>query len=117
MGPVELLRNKRSALIRDDEAILLLLLGQGEMRPHELREAAEMPERSFWRSLAACHRQYWVISVKTRPEGKKAGRGLKSIARLTPKGSAIVRKLLGEEAEEKCEVKSAKCQQPKAGSE
>jgi hypothetical protein len=95
MGPVELLRNKRSALVSDDEAILLLMLGQGEKRPHELREESRMPERSFWRCLAHCHRQAWVNSEKSRPLGKNAGRGFKTIVRLTPQGVAVVQKILG----------------------
>lgn len=96
MGPVELLRNKRNALVRDDEAILLLMLGQGEKRPHELRVDSGMPERSFWRCLSACRRQAWISSEKSRPTGEKVGRGWKSIVRLTPKGVGLVRKILGD---------------------
>lgn len=95
MGPVELLRNKRSALIRDDEAILLFLLGRGEKRPRDLRDASQMPERTFWRSLSTCHRQRWVASEKSRPIGKAVGRGLKTLVRLTPEGASIVRRMLG----------------------
>ena len=95
MGPVELLRNKRSALVSDDEAILLLMLGQGEKRPHELREESQLPERSFWRCLANCHRQTWVTSEKSRPQGKNTGRGWKTLVRLSPEGVTVVRKILG----------------------
>ncbi|QJE99105.1 hypothetical protein [Luteolibacter luteus] len=97
MGPVELLRNKRSALVSDDEAILLLTLGQGERRPHELRTESALPERTFWRCLSACHRHAWVTSEKCRPLGKQAGRGFKTIVRLSPEGARVVGKILGAE--------------------
>lgn len=99
MGPVDLLRNKRGALVSDDEAILLLTLGASTMRAHELREGCKMPERSFWRCLKACQRHGWLISEKTRPRGKDAGRGFKTIVRLNLKGATVLGRLLGEPAE------------------
>jgi hypothetical protein len=98
MGPVELLRNKRQVLVRDDEALLLLTIGQGVTRPHSLRDKAELPERSFWRAYSAITRAGWIEVVKSRPSGPGVGRGLVSICKLTGEGERIVRVLLGASA-------------------
>lgn len=95
MGPVDLLRNKRKALVRDDEAILLLALGSGPKRPHELFAHCQFPDRSFWRCLNRCHKYGWVESSKSHPTGKGVGPGLKSVVKITGEGERIIRCLCG----------------------
>lgn len=93
MSPAQLLRNKRNALLRDDEAILLLLIGKAERRPHELRKESEIPDRTFWRAYDAIHKQGWIQLVKTRPAG--GTRGKRSVCKLTDEGALKVAILMG----------------------
>lgn len=93
MSPVDLLRNKRAAQLRDDEALLLLLIGKMERRPHELRDESKLPERSFWRAYKFLVGQGWVEAMKL-PSGS-AGRGRVTMCRLTPSGIEKTALLMG----------------------
>jgi len=96
MGPVELLRNKRRLLVKDDEAILLLSLAKGPLRPGQILACAGMPERSFWRAFKTAGRQGWVACERLRTSGKGAGPGRMTLCRLTAEGERMVRALLEE---------------------
>ena len=92
---VEILRNKRKALLRDDEVILLLVLARRPMRARDLREGSRLPERTFWRGFEAMQRQGWAEVVAAGRGVKGEGRGKCSVCRLTLKGEAEVRRLFG----------------------
>jgi hypothetical protein len=85
---IEFLKQKKRTHLSDDEAIVLLLIGQhsGSCRPRSLLESSGLPERSFWRAFATLGRQGWIDVTRAPSAGQGKGPGKFSACIITPHG-------------------------------